>query len=215
MSGVVLAVLLALVRYSSAPDPSSCPAGFKRFTHPFVSLCYPKGWHGPPPANDFDGLQLTLMGGASVLFAVDVLPVSSMDLPPTMLHREQAIDRYAYENGFVSRLQLRGLRLRASGANETIDNNGWTLRHRVLQGSTSGPETYDFGKFYQTQVPVAVGLTTALVNDHVVLLTQVIYPTSPEAYQRTIDAFREIRRTMTFITVADPARRDYLFPTPL
>ena len=191
----VLIVLLAVVRYAAAPDPSQCPPQFKRFTHPVVSLCYPKGWQRQSESR---GSALVLFGGANVLLAVDVLPVSPTDFPPARPQHEEAIDRYVLEKGAVSRLRRNGLRLRARGALETIDTNGWLLRHRVLQGSTDGQSTYEAGKIYQMPVPVTVGLTTALVNDHIVLLTQYVASGSPEELQRSMDTFRAIRRTLIF-----------------
>src|SRR5262245_25982749 len=94
--------------HSSEPP---CPAQFKRFTNPTFSLCYPWSWRtqsvlkkSERPSWHAPWLEFMVLGADGAFFSVDVIPLSTTDFPPTMLDREAAIDRYALENGFVSRM---------------------------------------------------------------------------------------------------------------
>ena len=194
VSGVVLTVLIALVRYVSAPDP--CPPQFKRFTHPTFSLCYPWSWRiqsvlkrSERPPSHAPWLEFSVSGGDGAFFTVDVIPVNPTDFPPTMLDGEGAIERYALENGFVSRLQQRSMRLhKRVGSSEAI-LDGWRVRHRILQGSMN-----------ETGAPVTIGVTTGLVDDQVLLFTQLV-PSALRAVvdtkTDTLDVFRKMRQTVT------------------
>ena len=202
---LLLVVLLALAGCSSGPP---CPPQFKRFTHPTFSVCYPWSWRiqsvvkkSERPPSHAPWLEFLVIGGDSY-FTVDVMPVNPTDFPPTMPDRERAIERYALETGFVSRLR-RSMRLHERlGSSEDI-LNGWSVRNRILQGYMGGPSVYEAGKIYEMPTPVTIGVTTGVVDDQVLLLTQVVPATlrvAVDTKTQTLDVFKQIRHTLTVNT---------------
>ena len=188
-------------------DPR-CPPGFKRFTHPALSLCHPEAWRDGfppgsvmPPDSRMSWSVLTLHIPDGGMFSVEVMPVSPTDFPLTMPNREEAIDRYAYAIGMVSGLKLRmRLDVAAGAVTEELLNGRWRVHHRIVKGSDVAFSAYEAGKIYESRMPMLVGLTTGLAGDQVVLITQVV-PSTSVTSPRTLRTFADVRNT---ITVAQP-----------
>lgn len=201
----------ALIVMSSCAQSSEprCPPQFKRFTNPTFSLCYPWSWRtqsvlkkSERPPSHAPWLEFIVSAGDGAFFSVDAIPLSTTDFPPTMLDRDAAIDRYALENGFVSRMASRYQLHKRLGSSEAI-LNGWRVRNRILQGSMDGPSTYDAGNFYETRTPVTIGVTTGLVDDQVLLFTQFVpaaLSVAVDTNTHTREVFRKIRQTVTINT---------------
>jgi hypothetical protein len=202
-NAVRLFLPILLIAMSSCSSGPPCPPGFERSTHPPVSLCYPVTWKKYPiqkrsAERTASWLELFLAVPGGGMFSVDILPVSQTDFPLTMIDREDAIDRYAYANGIVSRLKSTwSIDLDSGAVTEEVLNGQWRVRNRIFHGSSGGPSTYDFGKIYETRIPITVTLTTGLAGDRVVLFTQSVPAAISEASQRTLIAFAKVRETVT------------------